>query len=53
VDAMAKDGEVAPLVQPLLRRHRYEVADAMIKAQIASKLILGKDMVHRILNNLL
>ena len=32
MDAMAKDGEVAPLVQPFLRRHRYEVADAVIKA---------------------
>jgi len=29
---MAKDGEGAPLLQPLLGRHLYEVADAVIKA---------------------
>jgi hypothetical protein len=32
VNAMAKDGEGTPLLQPFLRRRLYEVADAVIKA---------------------
>ena len=36
VNVMAKDGEGAPLLQPFLGRHLYEVADAMIEAQKAA-----------------
>jgi integrase len=34
---MAKDGEGAPLLQPFLGRHLYEVADAVIKARFRAE----------------